>query len=270
MNRMSSGPRDRGPNLKESKPEPREKCPNFKSMEETKPGPREKGPNFKAWRDRHQSLDQDKRVQKFFIYFFFPLPMAVHVHVGSPSGSAAIDWRNSAEAYLKVGACQQGEHIWGSPRVCFLLVKPEKKTRGDVSMGKPQTRGFTLLFRPQKKEDKMLEKQKKLLDVCFISSRLAAHLHLEDRSLIQRVQLSPPLASIQVILVSVSLPKGLLCLMGSRPKKAGKKIFKIHTPKSSQTHSHSLPLVYNTRIQPSHENTLQYYRNEKNGCKMQI
>ena len=129
VNRMSSGPRDRGPNLKESKPEPREKCPNFKSMEETKPGPREKGPNFKAWRDRHQTLDQDKRAQKFFIYFFFPLPMAVHVHVGSPSSNAAIDWRNSAEAYLKVGACQQGEHIWGSPRVCFLLVKPERNQR---------------------------------------------------------------------------------------------------------------------------------------------
>ena len=121
--------RDRGPNLKESKPEPREKCPNFKSMEETKPGPREKGPNFKAWRDRHQSLDQEKRAQKFFIYDFLPFTHGMHVHVGSLSSNAAIDWRNSAEACLKVGACQQGEHIWGSPRVCFLLVKPERNQR---------------------------------------------------------------------------------------------------------------------------------------------
>ena len=127
-------------------------------------------------------------------------------------------------------------------------------------MGRPQTRGFTLLFRPQKKKTRCLKQKTFWMCVSFLLDYQLT-LTLKMGLLMQLIQLRPPLATIQLLLVPELLPKGLLSLMGSRP----------NTPPIHPKHTVIPSLfVYNTRIQPSHENTLQYYRSEKNGCKMQI
>ena len=122
----------------------------------------------------------------------------------------------------------------GAPECVFYWSDQKKKPEEMFPWGSPRLEGSLCFSDHRKKEDKMLEKQKKLLDVCFISSRLAADLDLVDGSFVELIKLCPPLASIQLILVPELLPKGLLSLMGSRPKKTVKKIFKIHTPQLPQ------------------------------------